>query len=730
MAIAFPAEAQNRGAFSSQNDENPAIELDTIVVTTRRTEELLEEVPGSVVVLSEEEIRRSNIDSTNDVIFRLPNVSFVESATPGDLNLSIRGVSNLIGTSASGPTNGVFVDGILLNPTGGTTGINPNLFDLERVEAAFGPQGTAFGRGTIGGAINFVPRKPSEEFELSLSGEIGSFPDGEGRIVLNTPILEDGLLSARLVAFGGASDGFVEQTLLDNTIGRNDAGARLSLRSQPTDRLTIDISGSYDRTGFEGPNSITQDSLIAEDPEVLSDVEIDDSLERVLITGQGAYDFDFGTLISRTSFLRTDLESAGDGDLSSIDFSVNTSDTEERSIAQEFRFESEEFDLPGSVGTLLFNVGTSISFNSFESTTTIDPGQGAFDILSPVLGPGLGLPPGTILPDDGSTVTTDFEQEVFNFGVFGDVRWRPIEPLEIVVGARFNRDRVRAKGETVSTGLSAGFIPSSPLFVGENTFTDVTPSASIRYEWNDDFSTYFSFSTGFRAGGFSQTFAGLNTFDEERVRSYELGFRASLFDDRLLFNGSGYLLDYDDIQVATSQVVGGFPVFTIDNAASARSVGAELGLAVLPLEGLRLDGQLGLNYSKFTDFSTSPFGDLTGERLPNAPVTTFSFVADYQHPQDLLPGLQGFVRGEYNFTSEFSNLLDPNVLTFDSYSLLNFRLGVRGERMGFELFVENALDEVYATGSTSLVAAGVIGSAVNVDIGATRRFGARAFITF
>ncbi|MEO1316131.1 MAG: TonB-dependent receptor [Pseudomonadota bacterium] len=699
--------------------------MSEIVVTARRTEEAIQDVPGSVVVLSGEELERSNIENTAEAVFRLPNVSFTENSDPTDLSLSIRGITNLIGTGASGPTNGVFLDGILLNPTGATSGINPNLVDLERVETAFGPQGTAFGRGTIGGAVNFVARKPTDEFEASLSADVGSFPNGGARAVLNAPLLEDGLLSARLVAFGDITDGFVEFPLGDgpDSVGRNDVGARLSLRSRPTDRLTLDASVSFDRSEFDASNSATLISVEDDNPVSGGSFVDQNSVDRFLASLQGNYDFDIGSLKSTTSFFRTDVDTLDDTDFTSLDFTVGSGSLDEQAIAQEFRFESDEFDAPLVGGSVSFNVGTSISFNEFDVLSVLDPGPDAFVIL----GESFGLGP---LPDDGSTVTTGSEQEVFNFGVYGDVRWRPIPELEIVGGARFNLDRVTEIGETVSTGLSAFAIPSVPFASGEETFTAITPNASIKYDWSDNFSTYFSFSTGFRAGGFSSGLTGFDSFEEENVRSFEAGFRASLLDNRLTISGSGYFIDYDDIQVAISEVVGGAPVLTIDNAASARSVGTEIGIGLLPVEGLRIDAQMGLNFSKFTDFSDPPFGDLTGTRLPNAPVHTLSLVGDYEHPRDLLPGMRGFVRAEYNFRSSFSNLLDPDLITFDGFDTVNFRVGLRGERFRLEAFVENALNEVYATGSTSLVAAGLVGAPVNVDVGPTRQFGLRGQIRF
>ena len=362
----------------ADQDSGP-VRLGPVTVTARRTEELLRDVPGSVVVLTDEELERSNIDTATDALSRLPNVGFIGGFSPDNLEISIRGISNTIFGSASAPTNGVFADGILLNPSGDRAGVNPNLVDLERVETVFGPQGTAFGRGTIGGAINFVTKKPTDEFEASLETELGSFPDGRATAIVNAPILEDGLLSARLVAFGGISDGYIdfENEGDPDSIGSDDVGARLSLRSQPTDRLTLDGSVSFDRSEFDARNIVALDVLNGNLATGADFVE-ENSLDRLLASLQWTYDFDVGSLRSTTAFFRTDLDRADDADFTDLDFLEDRIESEERSVSQEFRFESERFTLPWQAGRLAVNLGSNISFTESTFSRVFDPGSLAF----------------------------------------------------------------------------------------------------------------------------------------------------------------------------------------------------------------------------------------------------------------------------------------------------------------------------------------------------------------
>ncbi|MEM6354202.1 MAG: TonB-dependent receptor plug domain-containing protein [Pseudomonadota bacterium] len=144
-----------------------ALVLDELTVTARRSEEPLSDVPQSVHVLDDLFLDRSAIDSASEAFNNIPNVNFTGGASPGFLQPSIRGVSNLIGDGATSPAVDVFVDGQIVNPASGLQGITAqgNTLDLERIETVFGPQNITFGRGTIGDAINFVTKKPTDQFE-------------------------------------------------------------------------------------------------------------------------------------------------------------------------------------------------------------------------------------------------------------------------------------------------------------------------------------------------------------------------------------------------------------------------------------------------------------------------------------------------------------------------------------------------------------------------------------
>ncbi|MEM1385420.1 MAG: TonB-dependent receptor [Pseudomonadota bacterium] len=707
------------------SDDGGPILLNELTVTARRFEESLLDVPGSVTVLSDQEIERSNITDLNDIVLRAPNVNYIEGGAPTDAQLSIRGLSNLISASGTGPTNGVYIDEVIINPTGRNTGLDPSLFDLERVEILYGPQGTTFGRGAIGGAINYVTKKPTSDFEASLEAEVGSFPDGGVRGFVNGGLLRDDLLNARLSFFGRAADGFIDTPNLDEDQGldTSDFGARLALRSEPTERLTIDWSGAYERNNYVDSTIATEESILANDPVYLPNEEGDVSADRLLTSLRADYELDVGTVTSLTSFFFVEEDAFSDTDVSPFDGTVADFSSETRSIAQEFRFSSEKLDVP-VIGPTSFIVGTNFSFNRDETEATSIAGS---DFGPPTV-------PFFPFPLEGTSFSTD-TRTVTNVAVFGDVIFEPIDRLELGAGARFNYDRVEVDSPAdIFTG-NVGLVSQAPFaFADSETFTGVSPKGSARYAWTEDFSTYVAISTGYRSGGFNTGAPSVDliTFEEEKAINYEGGFRSTWLDGRLTVNGTGFATFYRDLQTFSTVPVLPMPVVLIENAARARSVGAEMSFRLSPIEGLVLGVDYGLAKTKFVEFEDSLVGDVTGESLPNAPVHTASVIGDYALPV-FDDRADVFLRGEYSYTSDYFNGIGDSLINGESFgprNIINLRTGVRAEDFEVELFVENLLDEIYQTGESSGISASLFGSPRHGEIGPRRRFGVRARVFF
>ncbi|MEM6587382.1 MAG: TonB-dependent receptor [Pseudomonadota bacterium] len=657
----------------TQNADDEPLDLGTLVITTaRRTEEDVKDVPGSVQVFNGERLERSNIGNFADAIQQLPNVNIASNSDPFRGIISIRGISsqNILSTA---PTIGVFQNGVLQNSTGLRHNINPRLIDLERVEVLFGPQGTAFGRGTIGGAINYVTAKPKFETEGSVRLSYNDLDEGTAEIVYNTPLSET--VALRLVAYGAYADGFVDSPFSPDTssLGTDDLGTRVSLRFQPNDRLTVDASVQYDEASYDAPLFVFESSNAAGNPLVGNNAIPGGEVRRTNVFLEVAYETGIGTIKSTTGYLESDLDSIEDFDFSPVDADLIERDNIQDTFSQEIRLESRDFDLAGA-GTLSFNLGAN--YSQTDSRTVADFQVANFNFMGFPLGPG----------SSNSVVLLDVE----NYGIFGDVRWRPVEPLEITVGGRYSHDRVDVNSSFLTSGSIATLLPSDTV-VDSASFSEFTPNISVLYDWTDSFSTYATYSTGYKPGGFAGTLAGqFLPFDEERSENFEIGLRADLFDGALEVNASVFTVDYDDIQVPIPASAGG----GIDNAAGAQSDGIELSFLANPISGLTISGGIAFTDSRFTDFPNAAVGrSLTGTRLPNAPRRTFNLTADYEFQNDF-NGFTPFVRGEFSGTSSFTSLAGDTMEVGD-YNLFNLRTGLRGDQFDFTVFVENLFDERY-----------------------------------
>ncbi|MEM8796237.1 MAG: TonB-dependent receptor [Pseudomonadota bacterium] len=702
---------------ASSLDDDADVLLDEILITARRTEESLFDVPASVVVVSGTQIQRSGLDRAEDIALVTPNFNTVGGA-PGTREPSVRGIANEVGISATSPSVGVFVDGVITNPTAALAGVSQPTLDLERVETVLGPSNNNFGRGTVGGAVNFVTKKPTNEFEASFTGDIGSFPDGKGTFVVNAPIIEDGLLSARLAFSGAASDGFVSVGGDGpDQIGTEDYSLRFSLRSKPTDRLTLDSSFSFDRNQFDAFGSATFSSIESSEPVFPGDSPSEATVDRFLVKGEAKYETSIGDLVFRANYLKNDFSGSFDTDLTALDLTSETVEVIGESISGEARFQGDEFNLPSSLGTVSINSGFSLNSVDLSVTDEDDPGEALF--LS-VLG----------APDDGSSVIASIEQDVLSFGIFSEGRWKPIPKLEIAAGVRFNLDNVSQESESVTSGLTSLLLPAVPFEAAEETFTAFTPNASIKYDWTDDFSTYFAYSTGFRAGGFI-LIAGVDLFpfEEETADQFEVGFRSNFFDDRLSVSGNAFILNVENFQSIALTTVAGFTFVGVENF-DTENRGVELQISAEPIDGLRINAGYGFLDSEFADGSISAAGaDVSGDRPAFSPAHSFNLAGEHSHPISQLDA-DAFLRAEYYFQTDFVGVSAAELDDVEGFDTLNFRAGLRGDNFELVGFVENALNEGYATGLSIPIFGDAGGEGVLGFAGPTRRFGVQGKLTF
>lgn len=712
------AVAQEQAADNADN-----MVLEEIVVTSRRREERLRDVPISITTFSSLDIERNGIKDLTDYFNKTPNVSFTEGGARGERDISIRGVSNIGGQVAA---IAFYVDDFnIVNGPRGTQGgninssVNPQLEDIERIEVLRGPQGTFFGRNATGGAINITTKKPGPEFFGQAAAEYSRFVDRSLSAVLNVPIVADRLFVRGSVAYD-QSNGFVKNVNpVGGDSGHRDINDRFAVRMLPSDRLTIDLSFNWtqEKQGLE--SVIPTGILTASSAGLLGAAgfmgAIDDGLgffpknrrlvnqdlrERqrnrfITVIGHIEWESDLFKITSVTGYLDTNHKFNKDFDFTSFGFLKFDNDINSSSFSTELR----------------------IASNSNGPIDWVFGGIYAKDKLAQIFGVRGGPDIFLGLPDNFPIDLGDQRFQTDSYAIFGEATWHATDRLSLTLGGRFSHDSVSQQIGGVNFG-----VPDVPG-AGAVNFSDFSPRVAATYDVSDQVTFYGTVSKGFKAGGLqlniTQQFPVVD-FGKETLWNFEAGIRFASADNRVRANLSGFVMNWQDLQVETSFAVIDPDtneitfINTTNNAATATNAGVEFDVNAIVVEGLELDGTVGYLSAKFNNFDNAVVQgqvvDLSGMRIPRAPKWTLSANAEYSFP--FVRDTEAFLRVEWSYRSQTVPDIDSLLRTgfpfrAPAFSLWNFRTGFSNDTFRFDVYIENAFNENFFTTTNGFGFAGI-----------------------
>ncbi|MGJ3251634.1 MAG: TonB-dependent receptor domain-containing protein [Elainellaceae cyanobacterium] len=637
------------GAIATDDD---AIQ---IIVTAEKTPEEAQDVPISLTVLTEDEIVDADITSIEDISGNVPNFSFFSGENAVSPIYSIRGLGNF--NFLSREAVAFYIDGV---PYDRTNFISTDLPDIEQVEVLRGPQSTLYGRNALSGVVNVITRQPTNTFEFNGAASYSSFDTFDIRAGVSGPIVNDELFF-RLSGGFFSRDGYIENSFLDDGVDeRESLNGRAQLLWTPSDQWEISFNAFVEDLE-NGVNFVVVSDF---DPADAFDVEedVDNSFDRVSDTQalRIAYTHpDFrATSITARRFSRSEQRADADG--SPLDIVVNTNDFESTVWSQEIRFQS-----PEDVERFEWLVGGYFESRQFSNEN--DGFTFGTDAAS------IGFPTGTSV--------TNGEVDETTWAGFAQVSYRPINPLTLTAGLRFE------SFDGTLESLESTFTPSggstlTTLFADDvEQDTDILlPRFVAEYRFNPDLMAYGSIARGYRPGGVNfradeTTF----TFEEERAWNYEIGLKSSWLNNRLGANLSIFHTDVNDYQVLTAD---SFNISRIDNA-DVSITGAELEFRAAPLDGLDIIAGLGISDAEFTEFE-----NFDGNQVPYAPNLTYNLALQYRARNGI------FARAELQGvgTTYFN---DANTLQQDSYAIVNARLGYEFEQVGIYVFANNIFDTKY-----------------------------------
>ncbi|WP_114392382.1 TonB-dependent receptor [Oleisolibacter albus] len=665
--------------------------MDEIVVTARRRSETLQDVPVSVSAFTAEALDLKGSPDITALQQSTPNLTMqVARGSNSTLIAFIRGVGQQDPLWGFEPGVGLYVDDVYIaRPQGAVL----DIFDIERIEVLRGPQGTLYGRNTIGGAVKYVTRRIGDEASATLKLNVGSYEQRDVIGSFGTPIGDK-------VALGGAfavyrRDGFGRNLTTGAEHYNKDINAgRLSLELTPTEDIFIRLAAdktddrSNARHGHrERPFTVGAVTypVLEDEYDTYAGLGDDNDVENkgVSLTGEWTVN-DSVTLKSVTAYRKGQTDTSIDFDNLPQPFLDVPAYYKDDQLSQELQVLYEGEKLQGVAG--LFYMDATAS--------------GAFDTIASV-----------------ATTLTSGEVKTKSYAAFADASYEVLPDLSLSLGARYTiDDKEGSVFRAVYTGIRSpelGGTPRAPTQIrtdydNDKTFRQFTPRASLSYKINPDLTVYGSYSKGFKSGGFDMRGDALLSprtvegYGPEKIESYELGAKGTFFD-RLTLNAAGFYSVYKGQQISSQVAIPNTTPLQIqsliENVGETDLKGFELEGELRILPSLTATGVVGYIDSKFKDFITynAVLGqevDVSDSRvLQNTPHWSTNFSLRYTH--DLPEGAGALaLTGTYSHRSAYSlfetpnPLLDENGYTLWDASLVwtsasdTWRVGLHGRNLG------------------------------------------------
>lgn len=591
--------------------------LDEVVVTARKVEERLQDVPLSISAFGAQQIERQGIARLEDVARLVPGLTFDLGAFPNDTRPAIRGMQNERGRpSVAVLLDGQDIGGENLYIAGGTGSLNTRLLDLERIEVVKGPQSVLYGRSAFSGAVNYISKKPQMDAwggRLELEGGTGSARGA--RASVTGPVVSE-KLAVRFNVSSFERDGFYNNPVTGEDLGaERSLGGAVSVLFRPTESLTVLARYQYSDDEFSqlpgayiganttvaipggtfsafpgGPQSpcpasltgvsatvlaaCTRQTVIGEIAATEANIQISPSpfggtfpgldqtqdngtLEATLNTGAGDFTLMFG-------YQRNDANSIIDGDYNNypvaptvVSFSAIVNELYENAHRNwELRWSDEFGPVNVILGAQLFKeTSTLVSGSQFwlRNPASIFSGPPFFFRAAP-----------TVTPPFPGFYSRSTEYQ----GVFGSLQWQINDKARLAIEGRYNDDELDyyTDGFTRLQVALQGLTPMCPPTPGgasscgdraslsESKFT---PRVSLDYKFREGFMGYATYAQGYKPGGYNvNEVTDLSTqgYLSESVDTYEIGAKTDWLDRRLLLNAAAFFNDYTDQQVGIQRI--------------------------------------------------------------------------------------------------------------------------------------------------------------------------------
>ncbi len=702
--------------------------LEEIVVTARRVEENLQDTPIAITVLTAAELEQRQIFSTEDLDQVTPNLQFTNDTTLAGNNSSsvifIRGIGQTDPTSSVDPGVGLYIDDVYMGQSiGGTLDFR----DIANVQVLRGPQGTLFGRNTIGGAIVLTTQEPGDEFGTDYRFQLGSDSLADAFVGVDVPG-SDGFRSR--FTFGVRNrDGYVTRVQTGEDLGdSNTYTATGKLIWDRSDALELKLLFDYTKSDENGnpfvfaasnetatfqrvasadagcPGIAGDWTALPAVPMLNDDRCANDFQNKGPFSNNGTYSLEsklenWGTSFhinydisdswafkSVTSYRSLAWEGIRDADNTPLVILHTDYDSDGDQFSEELQLLYTRDALSGVTGLYYFD--EEIDDKVLVQLNTPAPG---------------------IQADSDNNITQNSSWAVFTQWTLG-----LSDQLALTVGGRYTEDTKGSIPDQFNyTDPSAKYLP---VQLYEDKFDAFTGNLALTYRWSDDVMTYISYAEGFKGGGWNSHFnapqtpeaqATFQKFNQEEAETFEVGFKLDLLDDTLRLNGAVFSTDYTDLQFTYR--VGVAPYLA--NAGKASIDGAEVEATWVPNSNWMIQAGLGTldtSIDSLRQIAGTGIGVSVGNALPFSPELQANVGISYSG--NLSNGAVITPRADlvYQDRTFFDANNTVEIAQLESVSVVNFSVGYEpaDAEWGLTLGINNATDELYPTGGNSSLTTG------------------------
>ncbi len=689
LALAGAAAAQESTALGSAPATGLQAEgtvVEEIIVRSQRRDERLIDVPIQVTALDGQDLAEQQILTLEDLQNKAPGVYFGGSSNGTAITVAVRGVGGSVTVFGEEPV-AVFFDDQFLARGANTS----DLLDVDSIEILRGPQGTLYGRNATAGAVLLRSRRPGLD-DFTGQGRLTIAQHDEQRVeaAVGGPIVENrfGFRMAGLYSHaGGYGDNLAKP---GERLGKTEsARLRGSLTWTADDATevfglveagTTQGAGAQARWSIDSSNAVRIPSsriAVHEDRDFSLNSPQSFEGEDLRALASIRRSFDSFDLVVEAGYTFADVSAATDSDGTGLSLLFNRGRFEDQTYTQDLRLVSN------GEGALTWVAGLSILQNRFQMPY--------FYIRNVTTGLDLGF-----FSKLNTRATAAYAE-----GTYG---WD--NGLSLTLGLRATREAKEAEVDRYFVVVASRFVIDPPMFLGEETWENLSPRAVLEYRLTEGVNLYASYSRGFKGGGFN-AFGPDPSYAPETITALEVGTKARLLEGRLSLSAAAFSYDYQDLQVRLGVPAGGVAIASAEGA-DLRGVEAEF--TARPFQGLEVSGSIALLDTEYRSFLTPNLAgtlvNAAGGRLNRAPEVQYSLGAAYGW--DLTPDLVARVSASMNHIGDVTFTPTDQASAAwrgDAYTEVDLRASIAAPASGWELaaFVQNATDEFAVT---AIVAAG------------------------